>query len=133
VVPMELSRAEEVAGALRRHGIPAYTEYTGGGIFLAQVDLVDGTQIQLGEDESGFGWQRTEAEKLRPASWSVSHPPRLVSTAAWLRRPIQVMRSRSSADSSNRATGCPSNADQDVRNSSERPGWVMGCRGCCAW
>ena len=59
---MELQRAQELADALRRQGIPASAEYTGGGIFLAEVDLGDGTQLQIGEDESGFGWQRTEVE-----------------------------------------------------------------------
>lgn len=59
---MELTRAEELVGALRRQGIPAYAEYSGGGIFLAQVDLTDGTHLQIGEEEAGFGWQRTDAE-----------------------------------------------------------------------
>jgi hypothetical protein len=59
---MELARAEELAGALRRQGIPAYADYTGGGIFLTEVNLSDGTRLQIGEDESGFGWQHTDGE-----------------------------------------------------------------------
>ena len=59
---MELERAEHLADALKRQGIPAYAQYTGGGIFLAEVDLGDGTLLQIGEDESTFGWQRTDSE-----------------------------------------------------------------------
>jgi hypothetical protein len=59
---MELERAENLADALKRQGIPAYAQYTGGGIFLAEVDLGDGTLLQIGEDESTFGWQRTDGE-----------------------------------------------------------------------
>jgi hypothetical protein len=59
---MELERAEHLADALKRQGIPAYAQYTGGGIFLAEVDLGDGTLLQIGKDESGFGWQRTDSE-----------------------------------------------------------------------
>jgi hypothetical protein len=59
---MELERAEYLADALKRQGIPAYAQYTGGGIFLAEVDLGDGTLLQTGEDESTFGWQRTDNE-----------------------------------------------------------------------
>ena len=59
---MELERAQNVVGALKLEGIPAQTEYTGGGIFLAEVDLGDGTILQIGEDDRGFGWAHCDRE-----------------------------------------------------------------------
>ena len=59
---MDLERAERLAAALRREGVPASAEHTGGGVFLAEIDLGDGTLLQIGEDEGELGWQRTDGE-----------------------------------------------------------------------
>jgi hypothetical protein len=59
---MELEREERLVAALRREGVPARGEHTGGGVFVAEVDLGDGTLLQIGEDEGELGWQRTDGE-----------------------------------------------------------------------
>lgn len=62
---MDQSRADRLVRALWGHNIPCWTEYTGGGIFVAEIDVDGGTLLSISEDEDdtgGFNWQRLDSE-----------------------------------------------------------------------